>query len=200
MLVDKRGNSLDEEIFNHDVFTGADGGLISQLLTEVLALFKKDGARARQWVARARALIAVECQRGSEAGGKLAPWQVSRSENYIRANIGSKLRIDDVAVCVRLSASHFSRTFKATVGVSYSHFVVQERMALAKRLLVTTEMPICEIALVCGLTDQSHLTRLFKRWIGISPRAWRRRQVVADAIRRVGLRPDSYASPSANMR
>ncbi|MBV8472677.1 MAG: helix-turn-helix transcriptional regulator, partial [Hyphomicrobiales bacterium] len=42
------------------------------------------------------------------------------------------------------------------------------------RLLLTTETPISEIALACGLTDQSHLTRIFKRSVGMPPAAWRR--------------------------
>ena len=71
--------------------------------------------------------------------------------------------------------AYFSRAFKASVSVSYSEFVTRMRLDLAKHLLLTTDRPIAEIALICGLSDQSHLTRLFSRSVGFPPRAWRRR-------------------------
>jgi AraC-like DNA-binding protein len=84
------------------------------------------------------------------------------------------LRIELVAKHVQLSASYFSRAFKATAGVSYSAFLVNVRIELAKQLLLTTDIPISEVALACGLADQSHLTRLFGRVVGLPPNTWRR--------------------------
>jgi AraC family transcriptional regulator len=151
-----------------------NNSLISQLLREALALFEDDRPTARRRVLHACALVTSQTPSGHHLPGKLAPWQLKRTEKHIRENLGSKLRIDNVAAAVRLSPNHFSRAFKATVGVSYTSFLIQARIQQAKRLLLTTETPICEIALICGLTDQSHLTRLFTRQVGLPPRAWRR--------------------------
>jgi AraC-like DNA-binding protein len=41
-------------------------------------------------------------------------------------------------------------------------------------MMLTTTEPLCRIALDCGLCDQSHLTRLFRRVVGTTPNAWRR--------------------------
>jgi len=46
-------------------------------------------------------------------------------------------------------------------------------------LMLLTEYPLSQLALDCGFTDQPHLTRLFRRIVGITPAAWRR-------LRRVG--------------
>jgi AraC family transcriptional regulator len=51
---------------------------------------------------------------------------------------------------------------------------MKERLDLAKRLLLTSDTSIAEVALLCGLADQAHLTRLFSRTEGLPPRAWRR--------------------------
>jgi len=45
----------------------------------------------------------------------------------------------------------------------------------AQTLMLTTNEPLCQIALACGFYDQSHLTRVFRRCAGTSPRDWRRR-------------------------
>lgn len=107
--------------------------------------------------------------------GALALWQARRVEIYVGENLGACLRIEAAAAVAKLSASYFSRAFKATFGVPFSHYVIQRRIELAKWLLLTTDEAIADIAIACGLADQSHLTRLFSRAVGSPPSAWRRR-------------------------
>jgi len=52
--------------------------------------------------------------------------------------------------------------------------VAQRRVELARKLMRTTSDPLSHIAIQCGLCDQSHLCRLFRRLVGQSPHAWRR--------------------------
>ena len=98
----------------------------------------------------------------------------SGAEEFIRNNLDSNLKINDVARSARLSTSYISRAFKMTVGVSYCEYVTKVRLDLAKQLLLTSELPVAEIAYTCGLADQPHLTRLFSRMEGLPPRAWQR--------------------------
>jgi len=151
-----------------------DVRLVAQLLGEALSLFEDDRNAARRRVEDACALLNASAEIERPKRRMLAEWQVRRAEKFIRANLGSRLRIDDVAQSVNLSTSYFSRAFKRTIGRSYSEYVTKARLDLAKRLLLTSESPIAEIALACGLADQSHLTRLFSRTEGLPPRAWRR--------------------------
>lgn len=153
---------------------GGDGHLVVNLLCEALSLLEDDAMAARRCIESACALVRGADHPAVPTNNLLADWQVRRAHAHIRGNLASGLRIESVAKLVNLSASYFSRAFKATVGVSYSKFVARERIELAKRLLLTTERPISEIALMCGLADQSHLTRLFGKSEGLPPRAWRR--------------------------
>lgn len=83
----------------------------------------------------------------------------------------------ELATLVRLSVGYFTRAFKATVGIPPHQFVILQRIARAKELLLTSDTPLKEIAPLCGLADQSHLTRLFSRREGRSPGAWRRTKI-----------------------
>ncbi|MGH6858693.1 MAG: helix-turn-helix domain-containing protein [Phyllobacterium sp.] len=51
----------------------------------------------------------------------------------------------------------------------------QRARALRQRLMLTSTEPLSQIALLCGLADQAHLSKLFRRMLGQSPSAWRRR-------------------------
>lgn len=110
----------------------------------------------------------------------LAPWQIRRLEAHIAHNLSGGLRVSGVAALVSLSPSYFSRAFKASFGVTLSQYVIQQRIALAKQRLMSADRSIAEIALICGFSDQAHLTRLFKRATGTPPRAWRRAKALTN--------------------
>jgi AraC family transcriptional regulator len=57
--------------------------------------------------------------------------------------------------------------------------VIRRRVERAQGLMLATDASLSDIALDCGLADQSHLTRLFRRIVGESPRAWRRARISA---------------------
>jgi AraC-like DNA-binding protein len=60
------------------------------------------------------------------------------------------------------------------MGVAPHRWLINRRVELAKDLLRDRETSLSEIALRCGFADQSHFTRVFTRWAGVSPGAWRR--------------------------
>jgi AraC family transcriptional regulator len=168
--------SMSQAFSPTTALTPIDNELVARLLAEALTLLDEDRRSARRHIEQA-AVVARGRSPERPARGLLADWQVRRTEGFIRTNIASPLRMQDVARTVNLSASYFSRAFKATKGVSYTDFVIRARITLAKQLLLTTDTAISEIALACGLADQSHLTRLFSRSEGIPPGAWRRHQL-----------------------
>jgi len=118
----------------------------------------------------------------------LAPWQRARITRYVDANLTERLSTLQLAALVRLSASHFCRAFKADLRYSPHEYIIQRRIARAKMLMRETGITLAQVALECGLADQAHLSRLFRRRVGISPSAWRRgqelRRVEAPALGR----------------
>jgi AraC family transcriptional regulator len=77
------------------------------------------------------------------------------------------------ALCGR-SRSQFIRAFKQSTGMPPHRWLLMQRVERAKELLRVTNLPIVEIALRCGFSDQSHLTRVFSKAFDITPGAWRR--------------------------
>lgn len=104
----------------------------------------------------------------------LAPWQVRRVFAHIEANLDTQIRNNDLAVVARFSPFHFNVAFRNSVGESPHAYVIRRRVERAQGLMLSTEKSLSEIAAECGLADQSHLSRLFRRIVGESPAAWRR--------------------------
>ena len=104
----------------------------------------------------------------------LAAWQAKRVRLYIETNLAKRLHITELADAVNLSASHFCRAFKRTFGVTAHLYVMRRRVVRAQRLMLTSVEALSSIAVSCGMSDQSHLTRWFARVVGETPAAWRR--------------------------
>lgn len=106
--------------------------------------------------------------------GCLAAWQARRSVDYIEQHLGTKLTTEEIAAAIGLSKSHFSRAFKSTLGSSPMAYVAARRVERAKHLIVGSVESLAVVALECGFADQSHLNRLFRRVVGVTPGQWRR--------------------------
>ena len=97
-----------------------------------------------------------------------------RLDEYIQENLAQNLTLADMAQVVNLSTSHLTRLFKQSQGISLYQYVIQCRIARAKQLLKYQQLTIAEIATQVGFSDQSHLTRHFKRLVGLTPKAFRK--------------------------
>lgn len=153
------------------------GGLalqVADLLHNAVYLLEADRDAARRCLDTARGLLLEQDQAELAPRGGLAPWQQTRVRGYIDANLAAQLRIGAVAACVRLSASYFSRAFKASFGSPFSHYVMERRIDCARRMMCDSDEPLSQIALACGLADQAHFTRLFRKFVGMTPSQWRR--------------------------
>jgi AraC family transcriptional regulator len=107
----------------------------------------------------------------------LAPWQLRRVLAYIEANLGTPIRNSDLAAIARLSTFHFNVAFRNSVGESPHACLIRRRVERAQGLMLSTSKALSDIAAECGLADQAHLTRLFRKIVGESPAAWRRARV-----------------------
>jgi AraC family transcriptional regulator len=105
--------------------------------------------------------------------GRLAPWQERRAKEMIAANLDG-VSVKELARECRLSAAHFSRTFRRSVGVAPHSWLMEQRIVLAKTKLRDDRLSLTNVAAECGFSDQAHFTRHFGRIVGVTPRAWRR--------------------------
>lgn len=108
------------------------------------------------------------------AKGGLAPWQVRRAKEMLAASIEGGVQLHDVARECGLSVSHFSRAFRATIGLPPYRWLMRRRIESAKLIMRQGNSSLAEIAIRCGFADQSHFTRAFSRETGASPGQWRR--------------------------
>ena len=106
--------------------------------------------------------------------GGLAPWQIHRLTTYIVAHLDTTLRTHDLATLVRLSPFHFCRAFRDSMGDSPHGYVMRRRMERAQGLMLSTDASLAQIAADCGLADQAHFSKVFRRFAGESPGVWRR--------------------------
>jgi transcriptional regulator GlxA family with amidase domain len=74
-----------------------------------------------------------------------------------------------LAEIAQLSVHHFARAFRQSLGIPPHNYIVQRRVEHAQQLLRNTDLPLSEIAIVAGFTDQSHLARHFRTITGVSP-------------------------------
>jgi AraC family transcriptional regulator len=108
--------------------------------------------------------------------GGMAPHKLRRAVEHISDHLEQEQEVSLAVVAeeVGMSYYHFSRSFKQSIGLSPIHYITQQRIERAKRLLAETELPISEIALRAGFSSQSHFTTSFRRLAGVTPNSFRR--------------------------
>lgn len=149
-----------------------------EILDDVRRAMERNPEDARAFALRLVTLLTPSAETAS-AGvrGGLAPWQKRKVDRYLSEHLGCPLYIEEIASRTSLSTSHFCRAFKESYGTTPHKHIIGLRLELAQRLMLTTEEPLSQIALACGMADQAHLSRLFRRGVGESPGAWRRRSL-----------------------
>lgn len=93
---------------------------------------------------------------------------------FIKENYRSKITAQQVASMVNMSESAFSHFFKKSTKRSFSKFLIDTRLGEACKLLLETQDSVNEICFRCGYTNLSNFNRLFKKYIGMTPVAYRR--------------------------
>jgi AraC-like DNA-binding protein len=152
---------------------------IADILAQASIAIDQDTALARSLTAEARAILAepfAETTRviSGAQDGELVAWQARRVAGHVEANLAGTITVTQLALVARLSRTHFSRAFRRSFGTTPYDFILQRRVAMAKRLMAQSNLPLAEIASACGFCDQAHLSRIFKRCEGTSPLRWRR--------------------------
>ena len=108
-----------------------------------------------------------------EQPGGLSRIQLKQAIDYINENIDRSLKVSEIAEVVEISQYHFSRQFKKSTGLTPHEYVTQQRIIKAKQLLKDRRIPLNDIVRHCGFTHQSHMGRMFKEYLGTTPKKYR---------------------------
>ena len=117
-----------------------------------------------------------------EPKGGLTRAQLARVLECIESSPSTRVRLSELAALTGLSMSHFSVAFKQSTGMPPHRWQLNSRVQRAKQLLLRRELHIVEIAQVTGFVDQSHFTRTFRHFVGVTPMAWRREMLGSDSV------------------
>ena len=94
-------------------------------------------------------------------------------KDYLHDNFRSNISLDQLVTITHLNRAYLIRVFRQTVGMPPYAYLVQIRVRKAKQFLLEG-MSVAETAIAVGMSDQSHLTRHFKRIVGITPGCYRK--------------------------
>lgn len=94
---------------------------------------------------------------------------VEKAVQYIRSHIEQSLKRTDIAQFIGLNEDYLSRLFKSKKGISLKEYVVNEKMKVAKNLLLKTNLPIGAIAAKVGYYNFSHFSAAYRKIYGITP-------------------------------
>jgi AraC family transcriptional regulator len=98
---------------------------------------------------------------------------LARVRVYIEDNLSGDLSLPILAQVAGLSTAGFAQAFAAAQGETPHQYVIRRRIERAKRLLMSTDASIVEIAFQAGFSSQSHLSDTFRRLNGVTPGAYR---------------------------
>lgn len=110
-----------------------------------------------------------------EAESERYPARLNEAIRHIQQNLGGPLRITQLAEDLGCSRSQLDREFARYLGCSPREYIVLQRLRRAKMYLHFTDYSIADIGTYLGFADPAHFSATFKRFEGVSPRAYRDR-------------------------
>jgi len=126
--------------------------------------------------------------------GGLSAQQIRRATDFLEGNLDGNIDLQQVAEVCELSVSHFARAFKQTFHKPPYKWLIERRVDRAKHLMMTSRLPLADIAIRCGFADQSALNRSFRRIHGVAPGTWRR-NTTPERIGPGRVREDDFCAP-----
>ncbi|SDO23521.1 response regulator transcription factor [Alkalicoccus daliensis] len=102
------------------------------------------------------------------------PEPLQEAAQFIEEHLGEKFSLKDVAAHVHLNPSYFSVLFKEQMGITFSEFLTRKRLQQAKRILLTSDLPVGEIAERTGYQTAKYFIQIFKEYEGKTPSKYRK--------------------------
>ncbi len=98
---------------------------------------------------------------------------IQRATDLIRKHVSTPLLVEELAAYCGYSPKYFQKIFKETTGMTPHQYQLKERLAFSKKILLSTDIPISQVALTAGFFNPSHFNLVFKKNVGITPQQFR---------------------------
>jgi AraC family transcriptional regulator len=134
---------------------------------------REDGASAMAIEGLLLAILAEIARVETRQQARPIPSWLRQATEIVESRFLERLSLAGIASEVGVHYVHLSRQFHKYNQCTVGELIRRRRVQYASHLLAHSQMPLAEIALVCGFSDQSHLSFLFKRYMGVSPSKFR---------------------------
>jgi AraC family transcriptional regulator len=173
-----------EDIELHDI-AGSQDSALAEMIARLASETGAGGLGGRLYVEALRTQICVHLLRNYATvafrerlpRGGLSRNLVRLLTQYIEEHIDRNISLAELAELAQLSVFHFSQRFRAEFGCPPYAYVIRRRLEHAKHQLRRSDAPLKVVAASCGFSDQSHMTRLFRRAFGVTPGQYRRQML-----------------------
>ncbi len=99
---------------------------------------------------------------------------VEKAKAFIHTHLTQEISNEEIAEAVQISLFHLSRIFKECTGKTLHDYLMSARIEAAKEYLISSDQTIPQIAFLFRFCDQSHFTRVFRKFTGLTPNQYRR--------------------------
>ena len=150
------------------------GGPATRLCARLYGEFHKNDSAAKLAVeGLALELLAETARQPSIRIGAAPPW-LTKAREMIREHFSETLKLTDIAADVGVHPVYLATAFRQKFGLTVGEFVRRLRIEHACAELTKGELPLAAIASQAGFADQSHFSKAFKLYVGMTPTCYRR--------------------------
>ncbi len=146
-------------------------------LAELFHRFLDDQDSGRLGVLDAELLLLLmlcEVARRPEAGSDRGSVLAARAETYVASHLTDSLSTSRIARALRVNPDYLNRVFRRMHGQTLTEYLHRRRLREARLLLRDSTASVAEVGAACGIGEVGYFRRLFRRYEGISPAAYRR--------------------------
>ena len=158
----------DCELFNGFFFLEDNVGFYTAV-ERIIKEFSEKNIFFREKCSSLLKNLMIDIYRMSLKQVKSSSFAVEIAMNYIKSNYHSKITNKEISEITSYHEYHVNRLFERYIGMTIHQYIIEIRLAEAKKLLLNTDMPIYEIAEATGFNSSAHFTTCFKKAAGISP-------------------------------
>ena len=120
-------------------------------------------------------LAQTSSTRQEQQNGPQRDFYIQEAVAFIQQNYQRDISVEEIAGICKLNRSYFSKLFKEVIGITPQDFIIRLRLTRAAEQMRTTNDSIGNIARRCGYPNQLHFSQAFKKFFGLPPREWRKK-------------------------